>query len=266
MMMMPHCAHLTIHGFIGYGIHNALYPPVVVPAPVPHVSMDTLLGLTLGAKFTTTVIGPFGFQSKPMFTASTVKMQGKPVAACMFPYAPVSMNQACNDPCAFPSDIVICPNSVMVGLSFGDIIAGVINIAVDTIITRVASWAGDQVGKYLLEPLAARIAAPLMREFTEEMTEAFGREAAEQMTREAAENVVERPLAAATVEALKKITENLVGSGVDKGAEAAGLPKPGDQEVGTTAGAKVDAPSGSSATANQNTQNTPGAAPIHSAE
>ena len=109
--------------------------------------MDTLLGLTLGAKFTTTVIGPFGFQfiqqgndsgqivshiaipppsvlvpiviafggSKPMFAASTVKMQGTPVAAGMIPFCFTSINQGCNDPCNYPGDMVICPNSVLVG-------------------------------------------------------------------------------------------------------------------------------------------------------
>jgi len=302
---MKHVAHLTIHGFIGMGTHNALYPPAVVPAIVPHVSMDTLLGLTLGAKFTTTVIGPFGFQfiqqgndsgqivshiaipppsvlvpiviafggSKPMFAASTVKMQGTPVAAGMIPFCFTSINQGCNDPCNYPGDMVICPNSVLVGLTLGDFLGGLISIGVDCAISAIANKVGGMVAEGLVGSIGTRLATPFLREFTDEMTEAFGREMAETMTREAAENIMERPLALAIQETLGKITENLFGGLVDYDLQGLGAPASGD--LGTAAGSAIDAPSSSStastqpgtnATTNANSQNYPGAAPIHSAE
>jgi hypothetical protein len=302
---MMHVAHLIVHGFIGMGTHNALYPPVVVPAIVPHVSMDTLLGLTINAKYTTTVIGPFGFQfiqqgndsgfvvphiaipppsvllpvviafggSKPMFAASTVKMQGIPVAAGMIPFCFTSFNQGCNDPCNYPGDIVICPNTVLVGLTLGDFLGGLISIAVDCAISAIANKVGGMVGEAIVGKIGARLAAPFLREFTGEMTEAFGREMAETMTREAAENIMERPLALAIQETIGKITENLFGNLVDYDLEGLGAPESGD--LGSTAGAAIDAPSGGSgtqsssggaATTNANSQNYPGAAPIHNAE
>lgn len=297
---MMHVAHLTVHSYIGYGTHMALYPPLVVPAIAPHVSMDTLLGLTLGAKWSKTVIGPFGFQfigqgndsgmvvphiaipppsvlvpvvigfgsSKPMFAASTVKIDvdgaGLAMSAGMIPYNFVSINQACNDPCNYPSDMVICPNSVLVGLTLGDFLGGLISIAVDCAISAIASKIGGAAASRIMSKIGGRIAAVFLRQFTGTMTEAFGREAAERMTREAAENIMERPLAHALQGTIGKITGNLFGAGVDAGLGLAGAPKPGD--LGTTAGRAIDAPSGNAATSNANSQNYPGAAPIHSAE
>ncbi|MGA9574593.1 MAG: hypothetical protein WBS20_11675 [Lysobacterales bacterium] len=293
---MMHVAHLIAHSYIGMGSHNALYPPLVVPAIAPHVSMDTLLGLTINAKYTTTVIGPFGFQfiqqgndsgfvvphiaipppsvlvpvviafggSKPMFAASTVKMQGKPVSAGMIPYNFVSINQACNDPCNYPSDMVICPNSVLVGLTLGDFLGGLISIAVDCAISAIANKIGGAVAEGIMSKIAARLAAPFLRAFTNQMTEAFGREMAETMTREAAQNIMERPLALAIQETIGKITENIFGGLVDYDLTGLGAPQSGD--LGTSAGRAIDAPSGTAATTNANSQNHPGAAPIHSAE
>jgi len=293
---MMHVAHLTVHTYIGLGTHMALYPPLVVPALTPHVAMDTLLGLTINAKYTTTVIGPFGFQfiqqgndsgfvvphiaipppsvlvpvviafggSKPMFAASTVKMQGTPVAAGVIPFNFVSINQACNDPCNYPCDMVISPNTVLVGLTLGDMIGGLLSVVMDCGISAIANKIGGFVGEQIMGKIATRLAAPFLREFTSEMTEAFGREAAEQMTREAAENIMERPLAKAIQETLGKITENLFGKALDTGLGFAGAPESGD--IGTAAGGGIDALSGSAATTTANTQNVPGAAPIHSAE
>jgi hypothetical protein len=293
---MMHVAHLIAHTYIGMGTHMALYPPLVVPALTPHVAMDTLLGLTLGAKYTTTVIGPFGFQfiqqgndsgqivphiaipppsvlvpvviafgsSKPMFAASTVKMQGTPVAAGVIPFNFVSINQACNDPCNYPGDMVISPNTVLVGLTLGDFLGGLLSIAVDCAISAIANKFGGEMAERFMGKIATRLVTPFLREFTSEMAEAFGREAAEQMTREAAENILERPLAKAIQETLGKITENVFGWAVDTDLGLVGAPESGD--LGSTAGAAIDAPSGSAATTTANTQNVPGAAPIHSAE
>lgn len=294
---MKHVAHLTIHGFIGMGSHNALYPPAPTPAIVPHVSMDTLLGLTLGAKFTTTVIGPFGFQfiqqgndsgqivshiaipppsvlvpvviafgsSKPMFAASTVKMQGTPVAAGMIPFCFTSINQGCNDPCNYPGDMVICPNTVLVGLTLGDFLGGLLAIGVDCAISAIANKIGGEVAEGVMGAIASRVAAPVMRALSSEMTEAAAREAAGEL--------FERPLALAVQETLGKITENLFGNLVDYDLAGLGAPESGD--LGTAAGAAIDAPSGGSASSTQsgtaattaaNSQDYPGAAPIHSAE
>jgi len=134
---MMHNAHLTVHGFIGIGSHNAVIwvppAPPLPPAILPHISMDTLLGLTIKAKFSLAgkVAGPcffpfigegndsgfvvphicipppnvlipiiIGFgQSKPMFSASTVKIGTNAgalaMSCCVFPFVPLSLNQAC---------------------------------------------------------------------------------------------------------------------------------------------------------------------------
>jgi hypothetical protein len=180
---MEHVAHLTAHSFIGIGTHTGLLlPPPSPPAIYPHIAMDTLLGLTIKAKYSKTVIGPFGFQligqgndsgmmvphlclppnsvlvpivivfgsSKPMFSASTVKIdvdgEGLPTACNVIPYFPIGINQACNDPCNYPSDIVICPNTIVVGLTLGDFLSGLFLTVFDVAFSYAASWLGGKIG------------------------------------------------------------------------------------------------------------------------
>lgn len=307
---MMHVAHLTVHSFIGMGSHMAVYPPAPAAVLTPHVSMDTLLGLMIGAKWSKTVIGPFGFQfigqgndsgfvvphiaipppnvlvpvvigfgsSKPMFSASTVQINvdgaSLPVAAGMIPYNFVSINQACNDPCNYPSDMVISPNTVVVGLTLGDMLAGFVNIAIDCIISAIANKIGGDVSEAIFSRLATRIAAASLREVTETLTRHFGQETAERLTRDAigeiAEGMLNRPFTRAVQEAVGKLIEGKVGDAADAYSSALGMPEGGS--MGGLVGEAVDLPSGDSdPTAADSTNDAmtgpyPGAAPIHTAD
>jgi hypothetical protein len=219
---MMHCGHLIAHAYVGMGSHMAVLPPVP-PPPVmaPHVSTDTLLGLSINAKYSKTVLGPFGIPpvgaqndsgfmvphvcippnnvltpviigfggSKVMFSASTVQIDvdggGKPFGACCFPFVPLSLNQACNDPCNYPGDVVIAPTNVMVGMTLGDIIGGLINIAVDCAISAIANKIGGGIAEGLMNKIGGRIVTAALRNFTSDLASVFGRESAEHMTRDA---------------------------------------------------------------------------------
>lgn len=303
---MMHVAHLTAHSYVGFGSHSALIPPSVVPAIIPHISMDTLLGLMIGAKWSKTVIGPFGFQfigqgndsglvvphislpplsvlvpvviafgsSKPMFSASTVHINvdgaSLPMAAGMIPYNFVSINQACNDPLNYPSDFVISPNTVVVGLTLGDIIAGFINIAIDCVISAIVNKIAGDAAEAFMNAIAPRIAVRFMQDFTESLVSSFGRESAERMTRDAAENIVEKPLVQMLQETIGKVTEGFLGDGVDAYSGALGMPEGGS--MGGLVGEAVDLPSGDSDPTTADSTNDamtgpyPGAAPIHTAD
>ncbi|APZ94051.1 hypothetical protein [Fuerstiella marisgermanici] len=283
---MMHVAHLTIHSFVGLGSHMALYPPSVVPVMTPHVSMDTLLGLTIGAKWSKTVIGPFGFQfigqgndsglvvphialpppnvlipviiafggSKPMFSASTVKIDvdgaGVPMAAVCFPCNFVSMNQACNDPCNYPSDVVISPNSVVVGFTPGDYAAGLVGIAADSAVSFVASKIGGAVAADVMSAVGGRIASAMLRKWTQELTETFGEKFAKEATEAAAENMLERVVPQVIQEAMGKVIGNEVGSVI----------------TSTTDEPKGQPVSNSRSSTSELSNNTDNAAPIHVAD
>lgn len=206
---MEHVAHLTAHTYVGIGTHTGLIlPPPTAPAIYPHIAMDTLLGLTLKAKYSKTVIGPYGFQligqgndsgmivphlcippnsalvplviifgsSKPMFSASTVKIdvdgQGLPTACDAIPYNFVALNQACNDPCNYPSDIVISPNSIVVGMTLGDFLSGVFLTLFDVAFSYAASYLGGQIGDRIVGAVLGRVwraeAAAVAREIGDE--------------------------------------------------------------------------------------------------
>jgi hypothetical protein len=278
---MMHAAHLTVHTFVGIGSHTSVNPPSVVAVITPHVSMDTLLGLTIKAAYSKTVIGPFGFQligqgndsgfvvphigippnnvliplviafggSKPMFAASTVQIDvdgaGKPVACNVIPYSFAGINQACNDPCNYPSDIVICPNSVVVGMTLGDFLTGLAMTLIDVAV----SWAASKAGGYLGEQAVKGVLSIAMRSVARELAEQLGKEMGEELSEQAVkqllkdvvENVGERPIAQFMALAVEKV----FGVAVDKLQEYGGSGEDVDQGIH---GAVDGTPSGPTAT------------------
>lgn len=328
---MMHVAHLVAHTYVGLGTHTGVFPPAIPPVPTaPHIAVDTLLGLTLGANYSNSVKGPFGIQlvgkgndsgmivphiaiaphpgnilipliiafgsSKPMFCASTVQIgdmaggnaQSGPVAADPIPYNFISINQACNDPCNYPSDIVISPNTVCVGLTLGDIIGGLIRTAIDTAVSFIANALGGKIAGALMKSVGGRIAAQLLKEWTAELTEHVGREAAEKMTREAVENILAGPAARFVETFVSKVLEGQIQSGEEAvvnvlpqelyGVDAADAAQQGidGSTAGDTAQPGADGSTGSSeAIATESSiadpgsplaNDYPGAPPIYSAE
>jgi hypothetical protein len=247
---MMHAAHLTVHTFVGIGTHTAVNPPSVVPVITPHISMDTLLGLTIKAKYSKTVIGPFGFQfigqgndsgfivphigippnnvliplviafggSKPMFAASTVQIDvdgaATPTACNVIPYSFVGINQACNDPCNYPSDFVICPNSVVVGLTWGDFLTGLALTVIDVAV----SWAASKAGGWLGEQAVKAVLSVVMRSAARELAEEMGEQMTKELLKDVVENVAERPAA----QAVATLVEKMFGVAVDKLQEYGG--------------------------------------------
>ena len=55
-----HNAHMIAHGFIGFGAHKGLIG--IAPSTLPHISIDTLLGLSIKAKYSKTELGVGGWQ------------------------------------------------------------------------------------------------------------------------------------------------------------------------------------------------------------
>jgi hypothetical protein len=247
--------------------------------------MDTLLGLNIKAKWSKNVIGPFGFQfigkdndsgliiphisipppnvlvpiviafggSKVMFGASTVKINvdgaGIPMGACVFPVVPLSLNQACNQPLNLPSDYVIAPNTVMVGLTLGDIVGGVVNIVLDMGLSFLLSKLGDKFSSGVTQPIVAAVLGK------------FGPSLIGGVAQGVINGLIDAALGFAANE------------GIDAGKGAAGKGAVGQavSDPGYALGAWIDAPSSSSssstpaATSSGLMNNTPGAAPIHEA-
>lgn len=220
--MSMHVQHLIAHTYIGCHPHDHWFvpgPPLPKMPILPHIAVDTLLGLTIKAKYSTTVSGPLGIpavgagndsgllvphfgiplnnglvplhivfgSSKPMFAASTVQMEcqgsATPTAAGMIPYAPVSMNQACCDPLNLPFDIVISPTNVLVGLTAGDYVAGVVSIVLDSAISGLVNFAAGKAS----DRLASAIAGPAARTAGQSLARRAGSEATERFFREASE-------------------------------------------------------------------------------
>ena len=167
--MSMHNAHLAVHFFVGYGLHKVLtVPPVPPPALLPHMSGTTIINIMIKAKVATRELGWGGIPlvgrendaqygvphvtipmappnsilpltifmggSKVMFGSSMVKIMAPgetDCGCCVFPAIPLSINLACNDPCNLPSDAVVAPNTVEVGMSLGDILAGIVSTVID---------------------------------------------------------------------------------------------------------------------------------------
>lgn len=268
--MTMHNAHMIAHFFVGYGGHNGLVPPSVVPVLQVHISTSTLLGLGLKAKYSPTVLGQlgiplvargndsgfmishFGIPANDTLVPVTMALAGSKVVfgssktliwvdnkaeqcgCCLPPFLPLSQNQACNDPCSYPGDYVIAPNNVEVGMTLGDIIAGLITAALDTAFSKLVSGAlAGGISKFATGLVARQIAQRSFWQFAADI----GPEAATRAMSSVAANVMERSSLRMLDEVLKEAAKSFI---VEPGFDAAFGYASADGE-GTVGGTTTDA-------------------------
>ncbi len=204
--MTMHNAHMLLQGFIGYGTHFAILPPVPPPSLIPHISASSLAGLLTKAKYSTTELGMGGIplvargsdsglvvphisipptntllpvhiafgSSKVMFGSSKVKINAggaQDCGCCLPPFIPFSQNLACNNPCNYPSDYVIAPNTVEVGMTLGDFVGGFISMAVDIGVSWVVGKVAGGLNKAAANSMARRISSTYAMEFWENVAD-----------------------------------------------------------------------------------------------
>jgi hypothetical protein len=94
-------------------------------------------------------------KSKSVFGASTVQVENKPVGTACLVFANINLN--CGSPVSWPLAAVSAPNTAMAGMSFGDYLAGIIEIVVSLAIDYVMSQLGDHYSNALASRIAGRI-------------------------------------------------------------------------------------------------------------
>ncbi|HYH97238.1 hypothetical protein [Hyalangium sp.] len=187
---MVFCALMTVHPMVGVDLHDGIPPPGPVPVPkIPHFTVATLKWLLPTSTPTPKVQGPFGFSlmqqgtdignflphvaanyllplviatsgSKSHFGASTVQSEGKPTAAAILVAVNLNLNCAGAAMPPLPSGFVVAPNTVLVGLTLGDVLGGIFSMAVDCAIQFGLNrlFASQRVGN-----LFTRLQGPLIR-------------------------------------------------------------------------------------------------------
>ncbi len=155
--LIPHLAYAPLRG--GASVASPQFAKTVKHAPKVRVQFEDALQRS-------TDIGPFiphaqynmllpaiwvSSKSKSAFGASTVRAEGRPVAVAVFKTVTVNLN--CCEPVRQLTGYVSAPSTVRAGMTQGDLIAGLAEIAFDTVLSVVKS---QIFAKYVM-PAIARI-------------------------------------------------------------------------------------------------------------
>lgn len=139
---------------------------------VPHVSIppnNSLLPLTIAFGGSISLLGA---SSVKMNTHNIIFQNSEADMSCsLFPFW-LSLNLGCSDPVPIPSDIVITPNTVEVGVEWADILAAVIDLAIEYAMCGLAEAGGAAVKKIKDVRKSRRVADTAGQTVLEEAQEA----------------------------------------------------------------------------------------------
>ena len=165
------------HFMFGIDLHDAVIPPSPTPIPfIPHIGWGNLegnVGSPPGTKaartnaesvpmlqrgtdiglgiphFSLNILLPLvilGSGSKSYFGAGTVKLEGTAVAVAVLHNANINLNCGGSTIPPTPSGYVIAPCTVRAGMTFGDLLAGILQMVVEAAV----QWGiGFALGKVL---------------------------------------------------------------------------------------------------------------------
>jgi hypothetical protein len=213
---------------------------------VPHVSIpinNLLLPLVI-------ILG----ESKSLFGSSSVRLPCWSVlggtdecdTACVFPvpWLPlVGLNLACSDDFPLPTDFVFAPSTILVGMSWLDLLGGVIDLALEYAVAGLMVGFGKGAGQ-ISETMSKRAAAKAAKKAAKEAAEKAAKEVAEaavekgakEVAEKAAKEAVEEAAERAAKEGAEEVAEKAAKEAAEEGAGKAA--KEGAGEAGEKAGKK----------------------------
>jgi len=125
----------------------------------PHVSIppnNAMLPLTILLGGSESMLG--SSQVKINCTNLIFGTDEQDMAACTIPYIPLSTNFGCNDPLFVPLDMVISPNTVLVGLTLADLFNMLLDLLIAALIEGLMFLGGEAVGRGIKKMKAKRAA------------------------------------------------------------------------------------------------------------
>jgi hypothetical protein len=181
-------------------------------------------------------------ESKSLFGSSSVRLPCWSVlggsddcdTACAVPvpWVPLSLNLACSDEFPLPSDLVVAPSTIMLGLSIGDIIGGLIDVIMEYTVALVMWGFGKGAGQIseaafkkgpgkIAKNAAKKAAKEVGEKVTKEVAEKAAKEATEKILKEGTEQVVQEAVEKAAKEAAEKAAKEAAEKTAKEAAERA---------------------------------------------
>ena len=145
---IPHSVFAPLEGYVGAGSvkkaakTNAEYVPMLqrgtdIGQMIPHIGLNALLPFVIA-----------GSGSKSYFGAGTVKLEGTAVAVAVLHDANINLNCGGSTSPPTPTGYVFAPCTVRAGMTFGDLLAGILQMVVEAAV----QWGiGFGLGKALSE-------------------------------------------------------------------------------------------------------------------
>jgi hypothetical protein len=127
-----------------------------------------------------------------------------PAGCCLFPYIPLSLNLQCWDPIPLPTDVVVAPNTVQVGINGADYLDAFIKFVIEVIIALAVNGLGKAYKKVMKKPPAKPMEEGIEMAVIDTSRQA-AKEASEEAAEEAAEAVAEKAIKQETKGAGKRI-------------------------------------------------------------
>lgn len=151
------------------------------------------------------------------------------VGCCLFPHVPLSLNLQCWDPIPLPTDVVIAPNTVQVGVTGADYLAALIDFAIEVALAILIMVAGAAVKKGIKKSGVAEKAKVWWQAKKLAKAEKTALKESEAVTRLATKKVAAQGAEEASEKESKEIAERLSSKAVkaynealkNEGAEAA---------------------------------------------
>jgi hypothetical protein len=167
-------------------------------------------------------------ESKSLFGSSSVRLpcwsllggadECDTVCAIPIPWFPVAgLNLCCSDDLPLPTDVVIAPSTILVGMGFMDLLAGVIDLALEYTLALIMKGCSAGAGQ-ISERAAKQAAKKAAKKAGKEVAEKVAKEAVEKVVKEVGGELVEEGVE----KVAKEVAEEVVEEGVEKVAKEVG--------------------------------------------
>jgi hypothetical protein len=128
---------------------------------VPHLNLFPFTPAQINLMIPLLILGS---SSKCVFAVGSVVGKDGPIAVSIFSY--VGINQACASPCNMPTSLVVNWGTVILGFTWGDLLAAVLIIAADSLISYIQGKIFDKLfDKFLPKGLFKSQTMAMLRRF-----------------------------------------------------------------------------------------------------